>query len=799
MRLFHGIVVLMLLPAMVWAGELEDIIQEAELKISHDYKTELARESALKKLRRIIENDQLSEAEQISRIKATFLKTADWKPVTEQNAARLIHVAPLTWTIHSLGIEYDVKNVKQILFSAETLQAMEEKQLSEQEQSEVRARTSKKTNSDIDRVSTQQGFRMPQKISVAGVLDSVVSLLIPKVNMEGVHASSRQYASSSEKKNSWSKGEQRMLRSRFEQLSKTLESTEISRCHLRFAVTFHNNLNTDMGFSAKSFVPVYADSRLLLNALPVDVPEIVVLPSKSFTTVTFRGDLDNTRALELMRFMCGGTPDIRMHEGQLLIKAGEVRNVIGEVLRVRTAPITFGNMKWQVLLKDRDHAVTVREALWAVNALYQEPIFTVADQGCGLARRFTEKIDPQRLLVLVELDGKVFDFTQLTGTQLSRNFPDSGLSVMAIDLKEAKLRSLPEECKPIVFQRLKSLAENDGIAWAQSRLGGRYYWGEGVQKNHAEAVRWYRKAAEQGLAEAQFLLGGAYAFGDGVEENYVEAVKWWRKAAAQGNADAQYFLGVTYAFGKGVEKDPVEAVKWYRKAVEQGHDFAQFNLGRCYYFGTGVEKNLAEAVKWYRKAADQGYATAQFNLGLCYAKGDGVAEDPAEAVKWIRKAAEQGDAKAQALLGACYADGIGVEKNPAEGVKWIRKAAEQGLAEAQAGLGECYTRGDGVEKNPAEAVKWYRKAAEQGLAMAQLGLGECYTRGDGVEKNPAEAVKWWRKAAEQGLPEVQVLLGACYELGEGVKRDRTEAVKWYRKAAAQGHKAAIERLKEMGE
>ena len=96
-------------------------------------------------------------------------------------------------------------------------------------------------------------------------------------------------------------------------------------------------------------------------------------------------------------------------------------------------------------------------------------------------------------------------------------------------------------------------------------------------------------------------------------------------------------------------------------------------------------------------------------------------------------------------------------------------------------------------------MKWYRKAAEQGLAMAQLGLGECYTRGDGVEKNPAEAVKWWRKAAEQGLPEVQVLLGACYELGEGVKRDRTEAVKWYRKAAAQGHKAAIERLKEMGE
>ena len=61
-----------------------------------------------------------------------------------------------------------------------------------------------------------------------------------------------------------------------------------------------------------------------------------------------------------------------------------------------------------------------------------------------------------------------------------------------------------------------------------------------------------------------------------------EAVKWYRKAAEQNDAEAQYNLGVCYANGQGVAKDEVEAVKWYRKAAEQNYAAAQYNLGVCY-------------------------------------------------------------------------------------------------------------------------------------------------------------------------------------------------------------------------
>lgn len=42
-------------------------------------------------------------------------------------------------------------------------------------------------------------------------------------------------------------------------------------------------------------------------------------------------------------------------------------------------------------------------------------------------------------------------------------------------------------------------------------------------KWYAQAMKWYRKAAEEGNAYAQYKLGEMYNFGRGVPENYAEA------------------------------------------------------------------------------------------------------------------------------------------------------------------------------------------------------------------------------------------------------------------------------------
>ncbi len=56
--------------------------------------------------------------------------------------------------------------------------------------------------------------------------------------------------------------------------------------------------------------------------------------------------------------------------------------------------------------------------------------------------------------------------------------------------------------------------------------------------------------AEQGMAAAQYNLALMYDNGEGVPENDAEAVKWYRKAADQGNAEAQSNLGLCMPMAK---------------------------------------------------------------------------------------------------------------------------------------------------------------------------------------------------------------------------------------------------------
>jgi uncharacterized protein len=67
------------------------------------------------------------------------------------------------------------------------------------------------------------------------------------------------------------------------------------------------------------------------------------------------------------------------------------------------------------------------------------------------------------------------------------------------------------------------------------------------------------------LAEA--FLGSAYQYGLGVEKNEYEAVKWYRKGAEQGNSVAQDFLSFAYDMGSGVPRDKILADMWITLAV----------------------------------------------------------------------------------------------------------------------------------------------------------------------------------------------------------------------------------------
>lgn len=240
------------------------------------------------------------------------------------------------------------------------------------------------------------------------------------------------------------------------------------------------------------------------------------------------------------------------------------------------------------------------------------------------------------------------------------------------------------------------------------------------------------KKATQKATEAKALYDKAedyYHGRNGVEKDYAKAMSFYRRAADRGNSAAESSIGYMYAKGQGVEKDDSKGFLWTQKAADHGDDEAQRNLGIMYKAGLGVDQNITKAMEWLLKAADQGNDKAQHNLAHIYFRGEAVPTDYTKALKYFRQSADQGNKNAQANIGAMYFNGHGVTQNYQTALDWFHKAAEKGHLSAQFYIGFMNENGQGVAKNKAAAIEWYRKAAKQGDASAQerlKALGEDY-------------------------------------------------------------------------
>lgn len=151
------------------------------------------------------------------------------------------------------------------------------------------------------------------------------------------------------------------------------------------------------------------------------------------------------------------------------------------------------------------------------------------------------------------------------------------------------------------------------------------------------------KKALAGDTWAELQLGIAFEFGQGVDRNLDEAMRWYRMAADRGEPVAQTNLGYLYEIGGNGPANPEEAAKWYLRAAVSGLVRAQFNLGTLYLRGAGVQKSDEDAAHWIGEAADAGCPTAEAALGYMYASGKGVPRDEQKARELTQKAEKKND------------------------------------------------------------------------------------------------------------------------------------------------------------
>ena len=186
--------------------------------------------------------------------------------------------------------------------------------------------------------------------------------------------------------------------------------------------------------------------------------------------------------------------------------------------------------------------------------------------------------------------------------------------------------------------------------------------------NYTEALKWYKKAADNGSSDAQSELGFMYMNGEGVPINKSEGAKWLIKASENGDIMAQRALGFMYKNGDGVPRNISESNKWLGKASSQfyeagrrsmktdgkvalqffgwvyemrqtPHDvWALFHIGEIYYYAEGgVHSDYKEAVKYFKAASDMGNKVAMYYMGICYEIGNGVPKDYNTAKQYYSK------------------------------------------------------------------------------------------------------------------------------------------------------------------
>jgi TPR repeat protein len=84
-------------------------------------------------------------------------------------------------------------------------------------------------------------------------------------------------------------------------------------------------------------------------------------------------------------------------------------------------------------------------------------------------------------------------------------------------------------------------------------------------------MRWYKTAADRKDTSAMRSIANLYEKGLGVIKDPAEAIRWFRKAADLGDSFAAYSIGAHYLFSVGgVPQDESKGRDWMKKAAAMG-------------------------------------------------------------------------------------------------------------------------------------------------------------------------------------------------------------------------------------
>jgi TPR repeat protein len=144
-------------------------------------------------------------------------------------------------------------------------------------------------------------------------------------------------------------------------------------------------------------------------------------------------------------------------------------------------------------------------------------------------------------------------------------------------------------------------------------LGVWNYEGTCCKINEEEALKWYKKAADNGNAVGTKLIGDFYTLGKGgLKSSYELGMKYYKIAASKGNTDAQYAISIMYRNGMGVKPNISESLTWAKLAAKNG------NIPATQFLES---HNKNQALKKANRFAQNSQNESSGYCALCYGSG----------------------------------------------------------------------------------------------------------------------------------------------------------------------------------
>ncbi len=276
-----------------------------------------------------------------------------------------------------------------------------------------------------------------------------------------------------------------------------------------------------------------------------------------------------------------------------------------------------------------------------------------------------------------------------------------------------------------------------------------------------ETVEKALKRAEAGWATMQFSMGLMYENGsDGLGRDPAEAVKWFRRAAEQGDKESIRILERHEE--PGGPHDPLVGI-WSGVASTPNGDVA---------FPLIVEVRVDDDT-YVGQVTFNGAPVPIANCGLYLPDRRGILES--EAVVGSNESF------------AIVLDGtVGHDRWTGEFFLFdpARRGGEARTVFRLARTGEAWAD---LESGMGEYVRKLHAKAEKGDMYAMFALGSLSFVGQfTMPKSIDTALMWFVRSAEKGCSEAMTRLGTLYLQGDVVAKDRDKGIVWLRKAAAAG-------------